>query len=555
MDSIDSLPSPEQTWWHHHQHHVQRILLPFLHGSVSGSWEDERTRAWVSSTAPPAAASGAPPFPPPLADGVWATVPPPPPPRAKREDVAPPGMVDAALDGRGEPLFDFTADLLWYTTEQFADSLDAAQCPAAVKQMLVAAHAHSRATTATTTAVAGTCPADGRRNTSLIRTLGTSRDEEGSLHRRNVGYTVRRIVPRAQHSLFRAQRQLSLSPSAPALRVSLRPSGPAAGPANVAFLLGEECLAREAIVAEETAEAVHSIPFLRKPPATDAEGEHAGEHDVLDHPALLAAAERCALREDFHRRAIAEEEAVVRETALERQAHILHSAARTGGFLAAERHLRHWIARRRAKKRLLEEQQRALIQREVQARVDLIQADRHSQARFSLLVESLHLQESHYRREKECVQLKTAFAVGLVALRLEEQCARFPLFFKGLMSRTRACGMVRGFTLFHNLSIHEGVKRQWIEAEETTARRTAPLDFALQQLEQTVEPAARSDVELQERESFFEVCQTDAFLITYYMYRDVEVYEAAERSLDLKKALAGLQCAGSEEGRTQATTE
>lgn len=378
--------------------------------------------------------------------------------------------------------------------------------------------------------------------------------EASSSGRREVRYNVHPMVPRSQHSLYKANETGEDSDSdssrlvGPTLIEPRRPPTPpprlrsvAHGPrpllsscaSAIVYSLAAEVEAREAITDEETAAALGQFPFPLLPDGA------CGDRDTASsgvHPALAHAVGRLCNGEAFHRRTLAAEEREARAARLDRVGGQLRSVASPGSTIATARHLRRWVAHFRGRRLLHRLQREALAAREHRSRLELYRWDDDSAARYAALTVSLVAQERMYRAVMGLTWAKVAYATGLASIRLAQQCASFPLLFGCPMGRAQVCGRVTGATVFRNLCICEEVGRAAVGAAEAGGRVQLPLSMGLLDAVEREEPAGRAAITAVESAARADQRPGLLHVLCYYDRRDVERYEAVERSFGLEAA-------------------
>ncbi|KAG5495253.1 hypothetical protein JKF63_02308 [Porcisia hertigi] len=251
------------------------------------------------------------------------------------------------------------------------------------------------------------------------------------------------------------------------------------------------------------------------------------------HPAFVMAARRLELLEGIRRGYVTAEEEDEFQANLQKP-YVYEHRLFVVGTLRLEGFLRPWVVIHRARKLRHARQMAKLQKLEQEARVALHATSHTLQRRFQLFMTALLEQEHHYRHALELLYTYQAARTGAVLLHLQEQAERFPLAYGAVMSRARVCGRVTGLTLFSNLSIAEQAIRKTIIDEEARRRAMFPTEFDMTALCLVHEVLRRRELVNCEANEHAMVQQVVRSLQAHYSIREVEIEESIERQFWLK---------------------
>ncbi|RNF23389.1 uncharacterized protein Tco025E_02905 [Trypanosoma conorhini] len=298
----------------------------------------------------------------------------------------------------------------------------------------------------------------------------------------------------------------------------------------VSALLRDECVCRQALVAEERHEAISDIAM--PPDAT---------FGSL-HPALLAGIEEVVIMEEICRSYIVEEEAS--QIAPIWDFYVSEHRCLVTSLAPLKRFLRRWVLCHRGRKERHLARQKCLRVREEKSRLEITHAWLGAQQRlFASLVGAT---EALFRALIEEMQLCTQYAHGFASIRLKEQVELFPLLYGAAMPRAVVCGRISGYTLFKQLDLHDQHERHCLSKWEERDRIVIASMMQREALEGFLEAPRRQNIVEEESAARVKLTFTLFAMAGRCHRREIEIEEACEWQIDL---LPHLHAASASDGR------
>ncbi|RNF05915.1 hypothetical protein TraAM80_04214 [Trypanosoma rangeli] len=286
---------------------------------------------------------------------------------------------------------------------------------------------------------------------------------------------------------------------------------------HVSILLRDECVCRQAIVAEERQEAVLDIVMVPDVTLRSL------------HPALLAGIEETAILEEICRRYILEEEVCQRTPIWD--FYVFEHRCLVIGLAPLKRLLLQWILYYRGRKQRHLEQQNCLMRREEKSRREL--THRWLAAQQKLFASLVVATEALFRALIEELQLCTQYAHGFASICLKEQVELFPLLYGAVMPRVVVCGRISGYTRFKQLDLHDQHERRYLSTWEERDRLVISYIMQREALVGFVEGPRRQTIVEEESVARMKLAFTLFAMAERCHRREIEIVEACEWQIDL----------------------